>query len=93
MYTGAMRFSTTMYSLLLALPGGFFANGFGFLPEATAAQVVEVDEGTFIVELDGLAVGTERFRIRRSGFAGLGCTPDVGHRLRPARSRRGTFGA
>jgi len=63
-----MRFSTTLYSLLLALPGGFAATGFGFPPGTLAAQVVEVDEGTFIVELSGRAVGTETFRIRRSGF-------------------------
>lgn len=63
-----MRFSTTIYPLLLVLSGGFCVGGFGFLPEAAAAQVVEVDEGTFIVELNGRAVGTETFRIRRSGF-------------------------
>jgi hypothetical protein len=70
-----MRFSTTLYSLLLALPYGFGVNGFGLLPAAVAAQAVEVtaqavevDEGTFIVELGGRAVGTETFRIRRSGF-------------------------
>ncbi len=63
-----MRFSTTIHSLLLALPCGFGANGFSFLPEAVAAQAVEVDEGTFIVESGGRPVGTETFRIRRSGF-------------------------
>ena len=67
-YCGVMRVSTTSYSLLLALAGGSGLGGFGFLPEAVAAQAVEVDEGTFIVELDGRAVGTETFRIRRSGF-------------------------
>ena len=67
-YLGAMRFPTTLYSLLLALPGGLGVAGFGFLPEALAAQTVEVDDGTFIVELGGRAVGTETFRIRRSGF-------------------------
>ena len=40
----------------------------GFLPETVAAQAIEVDEGAFIVELGGRAVGTEEFRIRRSGF-------------------------
>ncbi len=68
MYVVVMRFSTTLYSLLLALPYGFGVNGFGLLPTAVAAQAVEVDEGTFIVELGGRAVGTETFRIRRSGF-------------------------
>ena len=68
MYIGVMRFSTTMYSLLLVLPGGFCVGGVGFRPDAAAAQVVEVDEGTFIVELGGQVVGTETFRIRRSGF-------------------------
>lgn len=63
-----MRFSTTLYSLLLALPSGLGVAGFGFLPEAVAAQAVEVDVGTFIVELGGRVVGTETFRIRRSGF-------------------------
>lgn len=63
-----MRFSPTLYSLLLALPGGFAVNGFNLLPEVVAAQVVEVDEGTFIVQLGGRTVGTETFRIRRSGF-------------------------
>jgi len=63
-----MRFSTTFYSVLLVLSGGFVATGFGFLPGAVVAQAVEVDEGTFIVELGGRAVGTETFRIRRSGF-------------------------
>jgi len=67
-YFRLMRFSTTLYSLLLALPGGFGATGFGFLPGAVSGQAVEVDEGTFIVELGGRAVGTETFRIRRSGF-------------------------
>ena len=63
-----MRFSTALYSLLLALPGGFGVTGFGFLLEAVAAQAVEMDDGTFIVQLGGRAVGTETFRIRRSGF-------------------------
>jgi hypothetical protein len=63
-----MRFSTTVYSLLLALAGGFALPGLGFLPETAAAQAVEVDEGAFIVEVGGRAVGTEIFRIRRSGF-------------------------
>ncbi len=78
-----MRFSTTLYSLRLVLPGGFgvaglgvaglcvmglVVIGFGPVPQAVAAQAVEVDRGTFIVELDGRAVGTEIFRIRRSGF-------------------------
>lgn len=61
-----MRFSTTFCSLLVALSGGL--SGFGFLPEVATAQAVEVDAGTFIVELGGRAVGTETFRIRRSGF-------------------------
>ena len=61
-----MRFSTASYSLLVALVGG--VNGFGFLLEKVAAQTVEVDAGAFIVELGGRAVGTETFRIRRSGF-------------------------
>ena len=63
-----MRFSTTLYSLLLALPGGLCVVRLGVLPEVVAAQVVEVDAGTFIVELGGRVVGTETFRIRRSGF-------------------------
>ncbi len=63
-----MCFSKTMCSLLLTLPGGLYVTGFGFPPEAAAAQVVDVDEGTFIVELDGRRMGTERFRIRRSGI-------------------------
>ena len=63
-----MRFSTTLCSLLLVLPSGLHVGGFDFLPEAVAAQAVEVDEGTFIVELGGRPVGTETFRIRRSGF-------------------------
>ena len=73
-----MRFSATLYSLLLAPPGRFGLAGsgvavlgvigFGLLPQAVAAQAVEVDQGTFIVELGGRAVGTETFRIRRSGF-------------------------
>ena len=63
-----MRISMTSCSLLLALAGGSGLGGFGFLPEAVAAQAVEVDGGTFIVELGGRAVGTETFRIRRSGF-------------------------
>ena len=58
-----MRYSMTLYSLVLALPGGL-----GALPQAMAAQAVEVDQGTFIVELGGRVVGTETFRIRRSGF-------------------------
>ena len=57
-----------MCSLLLTLPGGLYVTGFGFPPEAAAAQVVDVDEGTFIVELDGRRMGTERFRIRRAGI-------------------------
>ncbi len=68
MYIWIMRISTVWYSLLLALPGSFCVSGFGFLPEVASAQVVEVDQGTFIVELGGQAVGTEIFRIRRSGF-------------------------
>ncbi len=68
MYCGVMRVSTTSCSLLLALAGGSGLGGFGFLPQAVAAQAVEVDGGTFIVELGGRAVGTETFRIRRSGF-------------------------
>ena len=78
-----MRFSMTSCSLLLALPGGFGVAGsgvarlgvaglgvigFGLLPPAMAAQAIEVDQGTFIVELGGRVVGTETFRIRRSGF-------------------------
>ena len=68
-----MRFSTTVYSLLLILPvglglGGFSLDGCGFLPAAAAAQAVDVDQGTFVVYLSGRAVGTERFRIQRRGF-------------------------
>ena len=42
----------------------------GSLPVSTAlpAQAVVLDEGTFMVEIDGRTVGTETFRIRRSGF-------------------------
>ena len=65
---GVMRFSSILYSLFLALPGGSGASGFGFLPGAVSAQAVEVDQGTFIVQLGGRTVGTETFRIRRSGF-------------------------
>jgi len=61
-----MRFSRASFSLLVALVGG--VNGFGFLLEKVAAQAVEVDAGAFIVELGGRAVGTETFRIRRTGF-------------------------
>lgn len=68
MYSGAMRFSWTFYFLLLTVPGGFTVTGFGLVPPALAAQAVEVDRGTFIVEISGRAVGTETFRIRRSGF-------------------------
>ena len=68
-----MRFSTTLYSLRLALPGGFGVAGlgvigFGLLPQGVGTQAVEVDQGTFIVEMGGRVVGTETFRIRRSGF-------------------------
>jgi hypothetical protein len=63
-----MRFPTTSYSLLIALLGVFTITGLGCLPRTVAAQAVEVDNGTFIVELGGRAVGTETFRIRRSGF-------------------------
>ena len=73
-----MRFSTTLHSLLLALPGGsgvaglgvagMCVIGFALPPQAVGAQAVEVDQGTFIVELGGRVVGTETFRIRRSGF-------------------------
>ena len=78
-----MRLSATLYSLLLAPPGrfglagsgvavlgviGLGVIGFSLLPQAVAAQAVEVDQGTFIVELGGRAVGTETFRIRRSGL-------------------------
>jgi hypothetical protein len=63
-----MRFSTTLYSLLLALAGGFGTTAFGLLPRAVAAQAVEVDAGTFVVQLGGRAVGNESFLIRRSGF-------------------------
>ena len=62
-----MRFSTTLFALLLVLLAGVCV-GLGVLPEVAAAQAVEVDEGTFIVELGGRVVGTETFRIRRSGF-------------------------
>jgi hypothetical protein len=63
-----MRFSKTMCPLILTLLGGLYVNGFGLTPEAAAAQVVDVDEGTFVVELNGRTVGTERFRIRQSGI-------------------------
>lgn len=68
-----MRFSTTLYSLLLAHPGGLGVAvsgviGFGLLPQTAATQTIEVDQGTFIVELSGRVVGTETFRVRRSGF-------------------------
>jgi hypothetical protein len=68
-----MRFSTTLYSILIVLAGSVGVaysgvDGFSLLPAAVAAQVVEVDEGTFVVELGGRPVGTETFRIRRSGF-------------------------
>ena len=63
-----MRISLTLYSLLLALAGGLGVGAFGFQPEAVAAQAVEVDRGTFVIELGGRVVGTETFRIRRSGF-------------------------
>ena len=78
MYSADMRFSTTLHSLLLALPGGsgvaglgvagMCVIGFALPPQAVSAQAVEVDQGTFIVELGGRVVGTETFRIRRSGF-------------------------
>ena len=57
MYSGPMRFSTTLYSLRLVLPGGFgvaglgvaglcvmglVVIGFGLVPQAVAAQVVEL---------------------------------------------------
>lgn len=52
----------------LVLACGFSVGGSALFTEAMAAQAVEVDEGTFIVEIGGRAVGTEIFRIRRSGF-------------------------
>ena len=63
-----MRFSTTLYCLPIGLAAGLGLEVFGCVQEATAAQTVEVDQGTFIVELSGRAVGTEAFRILRSGF-------------------------
>ena len=63
-----MRFKTISYSVVLALSGGLGVAGLALLPPAANAQAVDVDEGTFIVELGGRAVGTEAFRIRRSGF-------------------------
>ena len=63
-----MRISTALYSLLLALTGGLGIGGFGSQPEAVAAQAIEVDRGTFVIELGGRVVGTEKFLIRRSGF-------------------------
>ena len=69
MYRLAMRDSMTCNSLVIALVVGFGVAGFGLLPQAVAAQAIEVDEGTFIVEVGGRTVGTETFRIRRSGFA------------------------
>ena len=63
-----MRISTALCCLLVALPGGLGIGGFGFQPEAVSAQAVEVDRGRFVIVLDGQEVGTETFRIRRSGF-------------------------
>lgn len=37
-------------------------------PTAAAAQSVVVDQGTFIVHVNGREVGTEEFAIRRAGF-------------------------
>jgi hypothetical protein len=59
----------TSHASILALSAACSIAGAGFFPIATDAQAIEVDEGTFIVELGGFAVGTETFRIRRSGFA------------------------
>ena len=63
-----MRFSTTPYALVIALGACLVLDGFGLVREAAAAQAAEVDQGTFVVELGGRAVGTETFRILRSGF-------------------------
>ena len=77
-YSGFMPFSGTSVSLIPGHPGGFRYAGlgvagwsvivFGLLPHTLPAQAVEVDQGTFIVELGGRVVGTETFRIRRLGF-------------------------
>jgi hypothetical protein len=42
----------------------------GALPASAplSAQAVVLDEGSFLVAIDGRSVGTESFRIRRSGF-------------------------
>ncbi len=63
-----MRFSTTLNSVFLVLAPGLGLDGLGFVQEAAAAQAAEVDQGTFIVEVGGRVVGTETFRILRSGI-------------------------
>ncbi len=63
-----MSSMTNSRCLLFMLLGLVGAAGWGLFPQAMAAQAVEVDEGTFIVEVGGRPVGTETFRIRRSGF-------------------------
>jgi len=63
-----MRFSKTLYALLISLGAGLVLDGLGLVQEAAAAQAAVVDQGIFVVELGGRAVGTERFRILRSGF-------------------------
>jgi len=46
----------TLLSLLIALD-----------PVQLVSQAVDLDEGTFVIELDGRVVGTESFKIRSAG--------------------------
>lgn len=63
-----MRFLWPFHSICLVLTCGLSVGGSTLFAKAVAAQAVEVDEGTFTIEIAGSAVGTEAFRIRRSGF-------------------------
>ena len=65
---GVMRSLWTFDSMFLVLACGLNVGGSTLLAAEAGAQAVDVDEGTFIVEVGGRAVGTETFRIRRSGF-------------------------
>ncbi len=53
-----MRIMTTLFVLVTLVPAA----------SHLSAQAVVLDEGSFRVEIAGRSVGTESFRIRRSGF-------------------------
>ncbi len=59
-----MRIRHLLPLLLLALPAG------SFHASQALAQSVALDEGTFLVFVDGRSVGSESFAIRRSGAGG-----------------------